>query len=202
MIHRRLILHIISVCFLAIACHAAAPRNLMDGKIYLSSDSDITSDDSIRIEIPVKHKPLRIVVNPYSAGQKVLRKLNPEEVDSLTLWNPTAPDRHHTFRYLSRYGWCWLLEQGDIISVYAFSPKGYTIAGNGGMWARKKLDVIVKKGDVTYIFSKTDKRVDNKFKKKIAAIVADDAELVSRIMQSSSRRDKMLRMLSLYSPDK
>ncbi|MDE7450502.1 MAG: hypothetical protein K2M72_09875 [Paramuribaculum sp.] len=199
---KRIILHVISVCFLAIACRAASPRNLMDGRLYLSSDSVITSNDTVGIEVPVKRKPLRIVANPYTARQKVIRKIAPDQVDSLTLWNRTASDRHHTFRYLSRYGWCWLLNRGEVISVYAYSPKGYIIAGNGGMWARKKLDVIVKKGDNTYVFSKTGKHADKKFKKQVAAIVADDAELVSRIMQSSSRRDKILRMLSLYSPDK
>ncbi|MDE5837693.1 MAG: hypothetical protein K2H39_01430, partial [Paramuribaculum sp.] len=138
---------------------------------------------------------------PYTARQKVRDKIQPEKIDSVILWNPTAPERSHTFEFIPSYGWCWLLDGGKHISVYAFSPKGYSISGNGGISARKKRDIIVKKGDTTFLFSKTGKFADNKFKQQVAEIVADDPDLVRIIMQSSSRRDKILRTLSLYSPN-
>ncbi len=200
--HKRVIHLIIFAYLIVFAFPATAQRNLMDGKIFLSYDSVIITNDSLRIEIPVKHKPVRIVANPYTAKQKVRDKIEPEKIDSVTLWNPTAPERSHTFEYIPPYGWSWLLERGNHISVYAFSPKGYTISGNGGIWARNKLDVIVRKGDKTYLFSKPGKYADNKFRKQVAEIVNDDPGLVRMIMQASSRRDKILRMLSLYSPNK
>ena len=200
--HRRIIQHILSAVILTIAFQATAQRNLMEGIVYLSTGSVISTADSLGIEIPVKQKPLRIVTNPYTARQKVRDKIQPQQIDSIVLWNPTAPERPHTFEYIPPYGWCWLLEHGNHISVYAFSPKGYTISGNGGIWARKKLDIIVRKGDTTYLFSKPEKFADNKFRQQVAEIVSDDAGLVRMIMQSSSRRDKILRMLNLYSPNK
>ncbi|MDE6460371.1 MAG: hypothetical protein K2K52_06000, partial [Paramuribaculum sp.] len=153
---RNRIIHlIIFVILIDIAFPATAQRNLMKGKVFLSSDSIITTNDTLGIEIPVKRKPLRIVTNPYTAKQKVRDKIQPEKIDSVILWNPTAPERSHTFEFIPSYGWCWLLDGGKHISVYAFSPKGYSISGNGGIWARKKLDIIVKKGDTTFLFSKT-----------------------------------------------
>ncbi len=60
--------------------------------------------------------------------------------------------------------------------------------------------LIMKNGTVIAKFDKTDKNSDDKFRKKLITMVADDAVLTDMIATSRGRRDKLLRLLSLYTP--
>lgn len=193
------LLHLATLCIL-LSFNAAAQRNILSGIIYLSADSAISATDTLGVEMPQKHKPLRIISNPYTGHQKIKEIIATLLINSLVLWNKTAPLLTHTLEYIHPYGWCWLLDRGKRISIYDYSPKGYYIGGNGGMWAIKKSTIIVKKGETFYLFSNPTKLANDKFRRQLATLVADDPVLVEMIMQSSYRRDKTLRMLSLYSP--
>lgn len=124
----------------------------------------------------------------------------PETVDSLVVWSSTSSERPHTISYIVNYGWSWQLENGRFIRIYCFSPKGYYISGNGGMWVRGKSIVIVEKNGIVSTFNNPTKQADAKFRRQLASLVADDPVLVAMINESRGRRDKILRMLSLYSP--
>lgn len=180
--------------------HAEKILAMMDGIVYLAGGDSMAMRDSSRIAIPMKKKPLVILEHAYTARQKVVERVEPERVDSVVLWNTLAPARRHAMCYLPDYGWCWILERGPRISVYAFAPKGYHIAGNGGMWYIGKGCILVEKGGIITRFDKTAKSADRKFRERLAAMVADDAALAERLLTTLQRRDKALRMLSLYNP--
>lgn len=190
---------IIAICIL-VSFSATPQKNILNGIIYFSADSAISATDTLGVEMPHKHKPVRLISGPYTGHQKIKEKIAPQLIDSLVLWSRTAPSLPHTLEYINKYGWCWLLDHGNHISVYSYSPKGYHIGGNGGMWNIKKSTIIVKKGDTFYLFPNPAKLANDKFRRQLANLVADDPVLVKMIMQSSYRRDKTLRMLSLYSP--
>ncbi|MDE6264668.1 MAG: hypothetical protein K2M11_05930 [Paramuribaculum sp.] len=193
------LLHLVTLCIL-LSFNAAAQRNILNGIIYFPADSVISATDTLGVEMPQKNKPVRLVSNPYTARQKIKEKIEPQIIDSLVLWNRTAPSLTHALEYIHPYGWCWLLDRGAHISIYNYSPKGYYIGGNGGMWAKNKSVILVKKGNTFHRFTKTFKLANNKFRERLAALVADDPVLVKMILQSSFLREKTLRMLSLYSP--
>lgn len=144
----------------AMPMHAEKIRAMMEGIVYLSGGDSVSMCDSCRIAIPMKKKPLVILEHAYTARKKVVERVEPERVDSVVLWNTLASARRHAMCYLSDYGWCWILERGPRISVYAFAPKGYHIAGNGGMWYIGKGCILVEKGDTITRFDKTTKSAD------------------------------------------
>lgn len=171
------------------------------GRVYVHSGDSIVADrDGVRIGVPVKHKKLDIIENAYTKNSEISTRLKPEEVDSAVLWAPTSPERPHTFRYIKGYGWCWQLESNRHITVYTFSPKGYHFAGNGGLWMRGKGVLLVVKDGKTYEFGRPDKKVNDSMRRRLAALVTDDAELSSYFMNARGRRDKILRNLSRYNP--
>lgn len=178
-----------------------AVGQLYDANIYLKSGEVVSVRDSVRIAMPVKKKKLKVYRNAYTALQKLKDEHSPDAVDSLVIWSSTSPERTHQVCYLSGYGWSWLLENGRYIRVYCYSPKGYYIGGNGGMWSRgKKSILIVEKDGRFYTFDNPTKWANDKFRNRVAALVADDPALAKQIGESNFRRDKTLRMLSLYSP--
>lgn len=171
------------------------------GRVYLSSGDSIVAEGSTRVGPPVGKKKLEIIDDAYTKGSKIGSKLLPEEVDSAVLWVATAPERPHTFRFVEGYGWCWQLEDSPRITVYCFSPKGYFIAGNGGMWVRGHGVILVVKDGRAYNFGRADKRIDARQLSNAVELVADDQALVERLKASKGRRDKVLRQLVLYNPD-
>lgn len=177
-----------------------ARDQLVEGNVYLSSGEVLEARDSIRISLPVKKKKLRIFENAYTARQKKKEDIIPATVDSIVVWSSTSVERHHTLCYIAKYGWAWQLDKGSHINVYCFSPKGYSVAGNGGMWYKVKGIIIVEKGDKLLVFKNPGKRANGKFIKHVISLVADDPVLVARLNKTYGARDKILRMLSLYSP--
>lgn len=172
------------------------------GRVYLSSGDVIEASGQTRIGSPEKKKKLEIIDDAYTAKGRIGSRLAPEEVDSAVIWAPTAPGRPHTFDFIEGYGWCWRLEHSPHIAVYCFSPKGYHFAGNGGLWVRGKGVMLVVKDGKTYDFGRTDKKMDSGVRRRAAELVADDSALAERMLESSGRRDKVLRKLVLYNPDR
>ncbi|MCI9606948.1 MAG: hypothetical protein HFJ94_02085 [Muribaculaceae bacterium] len=175
---------------------------LMPGIIYFKDGSVEELVDSSRIAIPQKQKDLLILDHAYTHRQNIGRRISPEDVDSVVIWSVTSPERRHTLCYFKESGWCWLLDKANGLMVCAFSPKGYHISGNGGMWCRGKCDGIVYKEGTPHRFSKLTKQSNESFRRKVAALVADDPELARQIMSGRMRRDKTLRMLAGYNPGK
>lgn len=177
--------------------HAKKPEALC-GCVYLSSGDSIVADGDTRIGAPEKKKKLEIIDRAYTRQSNVGNRIVATDVDSLTLWVPTAPDRPHRFRFVRDYGWCWLLEHTPYLTVYCFSSGGYHFAGNGGLWLRGKGTLLVVKDGVIYNFGRPDKKADEKFRRQMDSLVADDAELTDYIRKAKGRRDKILRRLSMY----
>lgn len=190
----------ILVIHMPLSLNAVKIRAIMDCKIYLQSGSVRLSNDSVMVAIPESKQPLYLMSYPYTARQAIKESIEADQIDSVVMWNKTSPLRTHTLTFMSQYGWCWMLERGESIKVYCFAPKGYHINGIGGMYAIGKSSIIVVKDGKSYKFDKTGKMTNDKFRRVLAEIVADDPVLVQLILRSSYRRDKTLRMLSLYSP--
>lgn len=175
---------------------------LVQGSVSLACGEAILTDGSVRIETPKGRKPLRVFENAYSSRQRVLHKIEGSKVDSVTIWSVTSPGRAHVLKFIQGYGWCVSLEKGKLIEVLCFSPKGYYIGGNGGISFRKKPQIIIKKGDERFEFGDLSKMADKRFRDRVSEIVADDPDLSCSIMDAESRRDRILRSLSNYSPKK
>lgn len=181
--------------------HAKKIPTALCGRVYLYSGAHLgTAGDEVRIGTPVKNKKLEIIDNAYTKKSKISARIEPELVDSVVMWAPTAPDRPHTFRHIKGYGWCWLLESNRHLTVYCFSPKGYFFAGNGGLWTRGKGVLLVVKDGKTYDFGRPDKKVNDSIRRRLKTLVADDAELSTYFSKAIGRRDKILRNLSRYNP--
>lgn len=171
------------------------------GRIYLSSGDSIIAEGETRIGVPVKTKKLEIIDRAYTKNSKVGRKISPDSVDRVVLWVPSAPERKHTFRFVKDYGWCWQLENGPYVMVYCFASHGYHFAGNGGLWTRGKGTLVVVKDDKKYNFGRPDKKMNNKLRREIEQIIADDPELCASIRRAQGRRDKIVRSLCTYQPE-
>ena len=201
MIQRFKHISVLSVVLLsAVTLNAAKIPTPVYGVVYLASGDSIVADGVTRVGMPVKHKPLAIVDSAYTASVRIARRLVPDSVDSVRVWVPTAPEHTHTLCYFPEYGWCWLLNRGPRISVYFYSPKGYRIAGNGGMWARDKSVMLVVKDGRIFRFKNTHRYVNARFLRDLSAMVADDSALAAEVLSLRGRRDKVLRILSRYNP--
>ncbi|MBD5233242.1 MAG: hypothetical protein HDS65_03585 [Bacteroidales bacterium] len=171
------------------------------GRAYLQSGETVIAEGENRIVIPKKKEKLLINEKAYTHESKIGRKIDPLEIDSVVVWSPSAPERPHTLRFIPDYGWCWQLESGPRISIYAYSPKGYYFGGNGGGWVRGKGRLILVKDGVAYDCGRHDKNINNALRRKLAPLVADDPKLSEYILNVKGRRDKKLRVLSTYPSD-
>lgn len=155
----------------------------------------------MRITPPAKRKKLELLDHAYSKARKVVSRIDPATVDSVVLWTTTSPEYPHTFIYLKEYGWCWQLEHNTHIAVYCYSPKGYFLSGNGGMWMRGKGDMLVVKDGTIENFGKTSKKINASKRHRLMELVADDPALAAYFRTAAGRCDKVLRALGKYNPD-
>lgn len=200
----RLVSVIIYLCAAAAVTAVAGPpkKGMVCGRVYLGDGRIITADGDDRVTLPSKRRDIKVVEAAYSNKARVSATFKGDEVDSLHLWVRTKPERVRTERYLDGYGWCWQLDATPYVAVYAFSPKGYSLAGNGGMASIGKPKILVDMGGKITEFTNTHKMADNKLRRKLALMAADDPALAEAILASRHRRDKTIRMLSLYKPAK
>lgn len=198
--------HLLVVAFLAFTFsnHAYAKKiyNGVCGSVYLNSGDSIIADGNQLIKIPVKNKKLEIIENAYTHNNKIEKRLDPGTVDSVILWPKTTPERPHTFMYIKGRGWCWQAERSPYLSVYCYSPKGYSISGNGGLWMKGKSKMLVIKNGKEYDFGEPQKKCDKKMRAMLENILADDPNFIGTIANAKGRRDKVLRSLVLYNPNK
>lgn len=198
-----LLVAIVTLMVIATPFRANAEKvlQMVPAKVFLSSGDTLCTVGALHIGIPRGDKPLQVMEGAYTRSQRIAEHIDPPTVDSISLWARTAPERKHTLRFVNGYGWCWQLDKGKAITVLAFCKKGYRIGGNGGMGVRDKHSMLImKNGAVIAKFDKTDKNSDDKFRKKLITMVADDPVLTDMIATSRGRRDKLLRLLSLYTP--
>ena len=198
---KTLLATVLMLCFGTHQAPAAKVKQQVCGRIHLKSGKVIEVADSDRIGTPAKkHSRLVIIENAFSKAAKDGDTFEGEEVDSVNIWQRTRTDRVRTLLYEPDYGWCWKLEGAGGLTLCVFSGDGYFLAGNGGMSARGKSIYLVKKDGKIYEFDKGDKMADDAFRRQIAAFVADDEALRSKILESRLTRIKTLRMLGLYNP--
>lgn len=200
----RLVSIIIFLCAAAAATAVAGPpkKGMVCGRVYLSDGRIITADGNDRVTLPSKKRDIKVVEDAYTHNARVTGTFKGSEIDSLHLWARTKPERVRTERYLDGYGWCWQLDTTPYVTIYAFSPKGYSLAGNGGMASVGKPKILVVIGGKITEFTNTHKMADDKLRHSLALMVADDPALADAILASRHRRDKTIRMLSLYNPAK
>lgn len=183
----------------ALLCEGRVKGHLVCSEIHTPTEI-VTATDSFRIKLPKKHEKLLVVNNAYTKREAAGRSFAGNETDSVIIWMPTKPEITHTMVCVEPYGWCWQLEKSHGIALYAFSSKGYRMWGNGGMAAGGKFIIVLVKNGTTEEFRNTHKMSDEKFRKRLAAIVSDDPVLADMILKSRTRRDKTLRMVRLYKP--
>lgn len=193
---------IVTVLLLVFSIFPAEARikgPFVSAEIYGESGVTVAAD-SVRIRIPKKHEAVVPVSGAYTKNQKKEEPIAAGRTDSVVVWVPTSPEFRHTLIYYEPYGWCWQLEKNSYIALYAYCGNGYRLWGNGGMSPCGKYILIAVKNGIATEFKKTHKRADDKFRRRVAALVADDPVLGSMILESRTRRDKTLRMLGLYNP--
>lgn len=172
------------------------------GRVFLQSGDTIEAVGETRLTPPAKHKKLEIINNAYTKRRKVASRLKPETVDSAVVWSATSPEHPHTLIYLKDYGWCQQLEHNDHITVCCFSPKGYFLSGNGGIWMRGKGVMLVVKDGEIYNFGKTYNKINNSARRRLETLVADDPALSAYFHTAIGRCDKVVRALGRYNPEK
>lgn len=170
------------------------------GNVYLSSGEIINADGEQRIKLPKKNQKLEIISNAYTKENNILRKIEPETIDSVVVWAISAPDRTHTLRYVEKYGWCYQLEHSPYLTVYSYAPKGYRCAGNGGFWMFGKNEMLVFKDGKMYDFGKPDKKVNKKLLTRLETLTSDDPAYLKFLKTAKGRCDKVLRSLVMYNP--
>ena len=185
-----------------VADSAARLRSGVCGRVYMTSGEIITACDSMRISVPKKNKKPEIINKAYTKRNEISRRINPSEVDSLVLWAVSSPEHPHTFRFIPGQGWSFVAESTPHIAVYCIAPKGYRLSGNGGLWMVGKSRMFVIKDGIVHEFGKPNQKAGKKFRRRLAALVADDPELAQYIESAVGRRDKILRSLRLYNPQK
>lgn len=172
------------------------------GRVYLNSGDTIMADNELRIGPPRKTKKLEIIENAYSRKAHIAKRIAPETIDSIVVWTSSAPERPHTFCFIPNYGWCFVAEKTSDIALYCFSPKGYSFAGNGGLWMRGNSKMLVDKDGKIYQLGKPNKKADDNFRHKLGKLIDDDPKLSEYIKTATGRRDKILRRLRFYNPEK
>ena len=185
-----------------VTTHAKKIHTAQYGRIYLTSGDSIIADGDLRIGIPTRKKKLEIIENAYTRESRIKNRIDPESVDSVVIWQPTAPANQHTFRFIKEYGWCFQAEKTPFVYVYCYAPKGYYFAGNGGIWMYGKSNAFIVKDRKIYNFGQPHKTINDKIRAKLKEIVSDDPEYANYIMTAKGRRDKILRSLVNYNPRK
>ena len=112
--YNRFLKILLLACLLITFCDTANAKKIQTplyGRVYLQSGDSIIADGDLRVGIPQKNKNLEIIEKAYTRDCGIQARIKPEEVDSLIMWQPTAPKRPHTFRFIKDYGWCWQLER-------------------------------------------------------------------------------------------
>lgn len=192
---RAMILLVAMLC-VAPAISATKVSQQVCGRVYLKGGEVIETTDSSRIGTPAKkHGKLVIVENAFTHRAKESRLIEGTEVDSVQIWQRTRTDRVRTLVYEPDYGWCWQVENANGIRVCGFSPKGYFLAGNGGMSARGELIMLVVKDGRIYEFDKPGKMANDEFRRQVAAFVADNPALAQKILDSRLTRSGTLRLI-------
>ena len=191
----------LAVCFYMTA-DAKKIYPALYGRVYLNSGDSIIADGNLCVGLQKKKKELRIISDAYTGNNRIIRTIEPETVDSLIVWSKTAPDHPHKFRFIKEYGWCFEAEHSPYISVCCYAPKGYRCGGNGGLWMYGKCKMLVIKDGKIYEFGQPDKKVDKKMLTQLESLVADDPALSIYISKAKGRRDKILRSLVNYNPEK
>ena len=168
--------------------------------IYMCSGELITADGKQRIRMPKKNEKLEIISEAYTNKNIILRKIDPETVDSVVVWSVTSPERTHTLRFVDKYGWCYQLERNPFLTVYSFATKGYSCAGNGGLWLLGKSSVLVDKAGKIYNFGKPDKQVNKQIINRLESLASDDPAYLLFLKTAKGRCDKVVRSLVMYNP--
>lgn len=191
------------VLALSATCEAKKIYTANPGCVFLSTGDSIVADGNMKISDALKKKKkLELIENPYTKQNRVRRRISPTDIDSVRIWSPSAPEHTHKLVYIPRYGWCWEAEHGPHICVYGYSPKGYHLSGNGGLWLRNKGKIFIIKDGRIYDFGAPDGKINSKMRKELEALVADDPYCLQYVREAKGRRDKILRSLVLYSPAK
>ncbi|MDE6123157.1 MAG: hypothetical protein K2F76_07930 [Duncaniella dubosii] len=175
---------------------------LLCGRVYLKSGDSILAHDSLRIGKIVKKHKIEIISHAYTKNSKILARIPPEDIDSVVAWVSTAPRHTHVFRFIPTMGWSFVMESSPHVSVLCFASKGYLFAGNGGLWMRGKSELLVVKGTELYKLGSPASKTNGRFRRQLCRIVSDDILLVNYIENAEGRRDKIIRHLKLYNPQK
>ena len=177
------------------ALHAKKIYVSQCGIVYLNSGETIVADDTLNLRLPKKKEKPAIIARPYTAENRIVRRLEPAAIDSIVAWSRTAPERTHTFVYLDGRGWCHQAERADGVAVLLYASKGYRCSGNGGLWFYGKGDMILVKEGVAYSFGQPHKKFDKKKRARLEALFSGDSARLEYIRRAEGRCDKVLRGL-------
>lgn len=194
------VIAILWLATIAVPAHAKKIYPAWCGCVYLHSGDTIMADSELHVGMPKNKQKLKIIKNAYTARNEIQQQVEPETVDSVTIWSRTAPERPHTFIYVKGLGWCHLAERSPRLSVLCYASKGYSCGGNGGLWFYGKGEMLLLKDGVIHRFGQPHKKVDKKMRARLESILGDDPQCMEYIRNAKGRRDKFLRSLIKYNP--
>ena len=195
------------LCAMTVSMVQAA--SLVKGQIYLKNGSVIECGEKDRLKIPKHAQDVRLFRRAFykDKSKEVYRY---EEIDSIVCWHVASPEHLRKFIPASNVGWLWIYFETPYICVGVYSQKGYGIDTNGGIevlvkyryFSHSRTDYYLCKADEKEFLGvgSVSGRAKDRFRKAVAAYIADDPELADQILLSNTDRSKTILLLNDYSP--
>lgn len=172
-----------------------------EGRVYLKGGKQYFYVGDDRIEVPRKKRDLEVYHNFFSrqCQSDIIAMGN---VDSVVVWNSSAPQNTHTIVPLPDVGWSWLYISHPKMNVYVYASLGYDTNSMGGIRAyqdntpaamflipgKTACDFyVVMPGGSPVCLGDAYKRCDKSFVRKLCNTVGLPKEVEQQIVKSGER---------------
>ena len=210
----------IHLCTLLLACllllglnPTAVLAQTCEGCVCLKNGSRLLYAGDDRMEMPRKNRDVEVYRNFLSRDCQ--HDIVPvDRVDSVLVWNSSAPDVVRVLVPVPGVGWSWLYASHPRLQVYVYASQGYSLSAMGGMkaWQGQKFiqaffipsktacDFYVQRpGGKTVCLGDTYKKCDKSFVRRLCQYVGLSAEVEKQLLASdeTNRSTVIQRVLEL-----
>lgn len=201
LLHYRLCMVLFVALLLWCVGASYAQAQTSEGCVYLKDGKQTYYVGDDRIEVPRKKRDLEVYRNFFSR-QCQSDIIAMDNVDSVVVWNSSAPQNTHTLVPLPDVGWSWLYINHPKMNVYVYASLGYDTNSMGGIKAyqdntpaamflipgKTACDFyVVLPGGKPICLGDAYKRCDKSFVRKLCSTAGLSQEVEQQIVKSGER---------------
>lgn len=208
------------LCMFLLACllllglpPMAMQAQTCEGCVFLKNGSRLLYAGNDRMEMPRKNRDVEVYRNFLSRDcQHDIVPVG--RVDSLWVWNSSAPEVVRVLVPLPGVGWSWLYASHPRLQVYVYASQGYSLSAMGGMkaWQGQKFIqaffipsktacdfYVLQPGGKPVCLGDTYKKCDKSFVRRLCQCAGLTAEQQQALLKEgeTNRSDVIRRVLEL-----